>query len=129
MTRILIIDDEEDIRYQMRLLLEGEGYEIEEAGNGREGLALLSGDGKFDLVVTDVLMPDVDGITVVKQLPDLHPNTKVLAISGGGDAMPAQWSLRLTEMYGTDAVLYKPFGNQQFVDTVKRLLAVELAEN
>ena len=128
MTRILIIDDEEDIRYQMRLLLEGEGYEIEEAGNGREGLALLSGDGKFDLVVTDVLMPDVDGITVVKQLPDLHPNTKVLAISGGGDAMPAQWSLRLTEMYGTDAVLYKPFGNQQFIDTVKRLLSVELAE-
>ena len=129
MTRILVIDDEEDIRYQMRLLLEGEGYEIEEASNGREGLALLSGDGKFDLVVTDVLMPDVDGITVVKQLPDLHPNTKVLAISGGGDAMPAQWSLRLTEMYGTDAVLYKPFGNQQFVDTVKRLLAVEPAGN
>lgn len=128
MTRILVIDDEKDIRYQMRLLLEGEGYEIEEAGDGRGGLRILSEGRPFDLVVTDVLMPDVDGIAVVKQLPELHPNSKILAISGGGDAMPAQWSLRLTEMYGTDAVLYKPFGNQQFIDTVKRLLSVELAE-
>lgn len=128
MTRILLIDDEPDIRYQMRLLLEGEGYEIEEAGDGREGLETLSDGTPFDLVVTDVLMPDVDGIAVAKQLPELHPNTKILAISGGGEAMPAQWSLRLTEMYGTDAVLYKPFGNQQFVDTVKRLLSADMAE-
>ena len=129
MTRILIIDDEEDIRYQMRLLLEGEGYEVEEAGGGREGLEVLSGDSQFDLVVTDVLMPDIDGIEVVKQLPELHPSTKVLAVSGGGETMPAQWSLRLTEMYGTDAVLHKPFGNEQFINTVKKLLSVELADN
>ena len=125
--RILVVDDETEMLSGCAKILKAIGHQPFLAQNGETAQKFLQ-EEELDLVLCDLLMPDIDGIAVVKQLPDLHPNTKILAISGGGDAMPAQWSLRLTEMYGTDAVLYKPFGNQQFIDTVKRLLSVELAE-
>ena len=122
MARIIVIDDEEDLRGVLRLMLEAHGHEVDEAANGTEGLEAL-GDRAYDLVITDVLMPEEDGVAVAKRLPDMRPGTKVLAISGGGPAMPADWSLKLMEMFGVDAALPKPFEEDELIDAVDRQLS------
>jgi len=122
MARIIVIDDEEDLRSLLRLLLESEGHEVDEAENGAQGLAALAKQS-YDLVITDVLMPEEDGIAVAKQAPKLQPNAKVLAISGGGAVLPTNWSLKVMKMFGVNAALHKPFEEDEFIRVVDELLA------
>ena len=121
MARIIVIDDEEDLRGLLRLLLEAEGHDVDEAENGAQGLAAIA-EQTYDLVVTDVLMPEEDGITVAKETPKLQPNAKVLAISGGGAVLPANWSLKVMKMFGVNAALHKPFEADEFIKVVNELL-------
>jgi DNA-binding NtrC family response regulator len=122
MARIIVIDDEEDLRGLLRLLLESEGHEVDEAENGAKGLVAL-GEQAYDLVITDVLMPEEDGIAVAKEAPRLQPDAKVLAISGGGAVLPANWSLKVMKMFGVNAALHKPFEEDEFIRVVDELLA------
>ena len=123
MARILVIEDETDLRSLLRVLLENEGHEVEEAADGSEGLASLRGGNGFDLIITDVLMPEEDGISVIKQLPKLQPKARSLAISGGGTSLPANWSLKIMKMFGVDATLHKPFDHDVLIGVVNDLLA------
>ncbi|MBT5675975.1 MAG: response regulator [Rhodospirillaceae bacterium] len=77
----------------------------------------------FDLIVTDVLMPGESGITVIKESRIHCPSAKLLAISGGSDDQPARRSLKMSEMFGADAVLFKPFKNSAFSELVATLLS------
>jgi len=122
MARIIVIDDEDDLRGILRLMLEAHGHEVDEAATGSEGLRAIRGQ-RYDLVITDVLMPEDDGVSIAKQLPSIQPEAKVLAISGGGPSMPADWSLKLMEMFGVDAALQKPFEEDELIGVVDRLLA------
>ncbi len=81
------------------------------------------GQQTYDLVITDVLMPEEDGITVAKETPKLQPNAKVMAISGGGAVLPANWSLKVMKMFGVNAALHKPFEEDEFIRVVNDLLA------
>jgi DNA-binding response OmpR family regulator len=80
--KILVIDDDPQIRKLFRQVLEEEGMEVVEAAEGREGLRLFYSD-TFDLVITDLFMPKVDGLTVISSLKSASPEVKVIGISGG----------------------------------------------
>jgi len=122
MARILLIEDSEAERRMTKLLLERAGYDVVEAENGRDGLTKL-GFAAFDLVVTDVIMPEQDGVEVIREVRSRKPGLKVLAISGGDDRIPAQISLKMMEMYNAD-VMYKPFDNDTLLAKVDALVGV-----
>ncbi len=112
MNRILVVDDEPDISDLICEVLTRFGYTVETAFNGRQGLQRLQ-DASFDMVVTDMYMPDLDGTSIVRHVrSSSRPRTPVIGISG------TPW---LLEGAGCDAVLSKPFPLQDLVDTVKHL--------
>ena len=116
---ILIVDDDHQIRKFVSRALEDEGYDCETAANGREALMRIDA-GKFDVVLLDVLMPEADGIQVLNELrtgtarPELH----VIAMSGGGEALPGWYAGNLMEMLGAEAVLYKPFSVDELLSKI-----------
>ena len=91
MARILVIEDEELSRYTVRQILDRAGHEVEEAENGAEGLDRL-GAGTFDLVITDIFMPVMEGIETIREIKRLYPDQKILAMSGGGGTR--RWPVR-----------------------------------
>ena len=121
MANVLVIDDVANVRLLLRELLERAGHRVCEAADGRAGLELMAREA-FDLAVVDVIMAGVDGVEVIKQARGVNPRAKLLAISGGSAEMPADLSLKMSEMFGADAVLYKPFDNAEFLSVVERLL-------
>ena len=120
--RILVIDDVATIRESLRLSLEGAGYAVAEAADGQAGLDLLARQ-PFDAVVTDLWMPGVDGIVLLKRVRRERPELKVIAISGGGPAMTLDLSATLAQVWGAEAVLYKPFDNATLVTRLDALFA------
>ena len=121
MATILLVEDSPAVRMAIVEVLEGLGHAVTETENGRVAVEQLGGKS-FDLVVTDVLMPEVDGIEVIKAVRRSHPETKILAISGGAPNLPAGYALKLTEMFSADAVLYKPFMNDELRKSVAALV-------
>jgi len=122
MAKVLVVEDTPAVRMAIVDVLEALGHAVTEAENGRLAAETL-GTATFDLVITDVLMPEADGIEVIKTVRRLHPGTKILAISGGAPNLPAGYALKLTEMFSADAVLYKPFMNEELRKTVGELVA------
>lgn len=118
---ILVVDDSDDIRVLLTDWLEQAGANVVECEDGGAALDWLDHDD-FDLVVTDILMPDKDGIAVIRSLKDGGSHTPILAISGGGPKLPSHWLLKITETLGVDAVLHKPFEPKEFLATVSRLV-------
>lgn len=121
MPRILIIDDDHDLRTCLRLLLERSGYETVEAAHGRAGLKVLSGTA-VDLVITDILMPEMEGIEFILALRKDRPHLPVIAISGGGVVDPVEY-LQVATLLGAVSVLTKPFDLGHLCERVKTLLA------
>ncbi|MCP4714431.1 MAG: response regulator [Deltaproteobacteria bacterium] len=121
MTTILIIDDEASFRTMLRRMLEVNGYAVLEAGNGDSGLMLLS-EEQVDLVVSDIVMPEKEGIETIREIKALYPQQKVIAVSGGGQVGPGGY-LQNAVMLGADCAMKKPFGVDELLGTVKGLLA------
>ena len=119
MHSILVIDDIDAVRTLLRLTLEGAGYDVQEAANGVEGIRAFQ-KTPADLVITDIFMPDCDGLDVIRRLRRLHPRLKILAISGGSGTMDY---LREATSLGATRVLYKPFVLPTLIRTVGDLLA------
>jgi CheY-like chemotaxis protein len=109
--RILLVDDNGELREVCRRALERIGHEVACAENGAAGIAMFRSGGPFDVVITDVLMPEMDGIELVKALraPGQEGAVKIVAVSGGGVHFPADFGLRLCRAFGVDGFLYKPF--------------------
>ena len=130
MSRIIVIDDEEDIRNALREVLERAGHDVDTAENSDEGLELLRDKGA-DLVITDVIMPGKDGVDTAYQIRMEFPKTRVIVISGGGNVTPMAYepSAIKTAAYllsasaaGADLTLAKPFDRSELVDAVNELL-------
>jgi DNA-binding response OmpR family regulator len=120
MATILIIDDDESVRVAMRMVLEGAGHKVVAATGGREGLRL----GKsqvFDLVISDILMPEFDGIETIRELRKVSQTIKIMAISGGGKTNPEIF-LSMAQQLGADGTLMKPFGRTELLAAVEGLL-------
>jgi CheY-like chemotaxis protein len=118
--RILVLDDDDTLRALICRALKHAGYsEVTEANDGREGLQLC-GKNHYDLVITDIIMPEVDGMEVIFSLQKTKPDTRVIAMSGGG-RIDADNYLRMARAAGT-SVLQKPFELPHFLEMVAREL-------
>jgi CheY-like chemotaxis protein len=115
---ILIIEDEESVRALLRFALTQVGYVIREAGNGRQGITAFR-QAPTDLVITDIFMPDRDGLEVIETLRRMRPHVKILAISGASGTM--DYFGQATSVGGV-AVLRKPFAMPTLLKTVAALL-------
>lgn len=120
MGRILLIDDDDSVRTMLRLTLTEFGHTVIEARDGVEGLAIFP-PGGVDLVITDIVMPGKEGIEVIIELRRLHPQLKIMAISGGGRVGPNDY-LRIASYLGAAKVLAKPFSNQELLAVIDELL-------
>jgi DNA-binding response OmpR family regulator len=120
MPGILIVEDDKSIREMLKLSLLRNNYTVLEAENGKDAIvhfkSLLT-----DLVVTDLIMPEEDGLKVIIKLKELKPSIKIIAISGGGKAGPASY-LNLAKALGADAIYTKPFSINDLVAKIRELL-------
>jgi DNA-binding NtrC family response regulator len=119
MSGILIVDDEADIREMLEIMLEREGYETVTASNGEEAVKE-AGKRKFDLIITDVVMPEMDGITEIQEILKQQPEMKVIAMSGGG-AIPPETYLEMIKKLGAEKTFTKPLQRTEFLKAVKEL--------
>lgn len=120
MADILIIDDDDTLRAVMRKILERRGHAVRDAADGAVGLSLLR-SGRPDLLVTDLYMPEKEGIETIVEVREVYPDLPILAVSGGGN-LGQGGSLSDAEALGADASLAKPFTVDAFAEAVERLL-------
>ena len=119
MARILVIDDDVAVRATLCHVLERSGYETVEAGDGREAIRLLEG---IDLIITDLLMPEVDGVDLLGMLRREGRTTPVIAMSGGGKVDSKSY-LDVARALGAYAAIAKPFDLDHLLATVRDALA------
>ena len=122
MARILVIEDEDGLRRILVRALNAEGYEVQEAKNGKEALKL-HGTTEAELVITDLFMPEMDGMEVLMALRKQSPNLKVIAISGGGSLYNPDEALKVAWKLGAHAAIDKPFELNLFLRKVQEALA------
>ena len=120
MKKILVIDDEEQMRDMLQRLLEQRGYEVMKAPNGKVG-ARLCKEEQIDLVITDLLMPEMDGIETIMELKRELPDVKIIAISGGGRIGPEDY-LKMANSLGARYTFTKPFSTKELLEAVKDLM-------
>jgi DNA-binding NtrC family response regulator len=125
MERILIIDDESQIRSMLRLMLERVGYEVIEAADGMEGIRQYR-DNPADLIITDLIMPNKDGIGMIIELKKEFPKVKIIAMSGGGVNRPEGY-LDGAKKLGATRTLTKPIDRDEMLTAVKETLKEDAA--
>jgi DNA-binding response OmpR family regulator len=121
MPKILVIDDDTIMNDMVVQLLSGAGYEAEGAHDGRAGLNLLE-TKSFDLIVTDIIMPEKEGLETIVAIRKKSKTIPIIAISGGGKLGPKQY-LHMAQQFGADYAFQKPFVNEQFLAAVRECLS------
>lgn len=121
MARILVIDDEELARFTLREILETAGHEVSEARNGNEGIAFQKAQ-PFDLVITDIIMPEKEGVETIIEMKRDCPGVKIIGISGGGRTRNLDF-LKLAKQFGAMRVLAKPFTEGELLECVNACLS------
>lgn len=117
-TRVLVIDDDNDVRDILQVVLESAGYAVAMAADGQEGLQLQRSD-PAEVVVTDLFMPGKEGMETIVELLREFPQTKIIVVSGVGPAASADYG-RLAVDLGAVTFLRKPLHSQELIDTVKQ---------
>ena len=121
LTRILIIDDDDQMRSLLEKMLEGTGHDVVVAPDGKTALDLFS-KRPPDVVVTDILMPETDGLELIYTLRRDFPDVRIIAISGCGETGRLNF-LSEAEEFGADECLRKPFSRAQLMETIERVLS------
>lgn len=121
MKRVLIVDDEAQMRGLLEDLLEGD-YQVLTASNGAEALQLLERDGA-ELIITDLVMPQMNGIDLVMAVRQQYPALKIIAISGGGGISGRFDYLPVANLVGAARVIRKPFELAEMRTAVREVLA------
>ncbi len=120
MARILLIDDDDQFREMLAEILAGAGYEVVEARNGNAG-AKAQYERPADLVITDIVMPEKEGLEVIRELRRQDPEVGIIAISGGGCYSGAHY-LEVAEKLGADRALAKPFKRRDLLESISEIL-------
>lgn len=118
--KILVIDDDDQMRVLLRQVMEWSGYEVVEAENGRRGMQQQRKHAA-DLVITDLIMPEQEGLETISGLKKEYPQVKIIAISGGGRIGPEAY-LPAAQELGADKVFSKPFDVRELATAVRELL-------
>ncbi|RMG00686.1 MAG: response regulator [Nitrospirae bacterium] len=116
--KILVVEDDETVRDLIKTLLETMGYTVKEAPNGLEGLRIFESEGKFDLIITDMIMPEVGGMELVREIRKKDPSVKVVVLSGYPDLEDEEMILA----GGVDRVIGKPINIKPFAKAIHELL-------
>ena len=120
MSPILVVDDDAQVLEVVSEMLRLEGYDVRVAENGRKAVEQLQ-QGRFDLVITDLIMPDKEGLETIADIRKHKADMPIIAISGGGRIGPSD-HLQFARFIGANATLAKPFGRQELITTVASLL-------
>jgi CheY-like chemotaxis protein len=120
MARILVIDDDDLVRRTLRGILERADHSVTEAADGVDGLAQAT-RSRPDLILTDILMPNQDGIEFIMALRQADPKVRIIAMSGGGSFLPDQLLVMAKEL-GADECLAKPFARAALLSKVQTCL-------
>jgi DNA-binding NtrC family response regulator len=123
MAGVLIVEDDNELREMIGISLMRRKFTVMEASNGKEAIMHFK-PSITDLVVTDLIMPDEDGLKVIMKLREIKPTLKVIAISGGGKAGPGSY-LNLAKALGADAIYSKPFSVNDLSDQIENMLNTE----
>lgn len=126
MAQILVIDDDAEIRKMLRIMLEREGYGVEDAYDGDVGVTIYR-ENPSDLVITDIVMPEKEGIETIRTLKRENPNVKIIAMSGGGRIMPDSY-LKLAKSLGADKTFTKPIEKKKLLQAITDLLEENSSE-
>jgi YesN/AraC family two-component response regulator len=124
MATILIIDDEPAMRLAIREHLKRRGHDVLEASNGRRGMDLLESE-RVDLVITDIIMPEQEGVETIQAIRKHHPGMRVIAMSGGGRYDDSEYYLSAARWFGSDFSLSKPFTANELITAVDNLLGAK----
>ena len=119
--RILLIDDEAPVLHTLQLLLEESGYAVTVARNGKDGVAAYRTE-RPDLVLTDIIMPDQEGIETIMQIRRDCPDARIIAMSGGGRIGNSDF-LAIASALGANATIAKPFEVEDLLILLQRTLA------
>jgi len=123
MPSVLLIEDEELVRELLKEVLEINGFQVLTANNGIDGVRLFK-ESPTDIVITDLVMPEQEGVKTTLQIKKLAPHVKIIVISGKLETESMNSAPILT-MMGADLVLKKPFKNETLLENVNALLATE----
>ncbi len=120
MPRVLIIDDEPQIRVMLRQMLERIGLEVMDAPDGKAAIKLQQ-ENPADLIITDIIMPEKEGLETIVDIKRSFPKVKIIAMSGGGRNQPMDY-LCIAEKLGADKTFAKPIGQKEIISSVRELL-------
>ena len=123
MPRILLIEDDELLRDTLRQTFVRAGYEVDDAPNGKAGLQVFR-RVPSDVVVTDIVMPDQEGLETISELRRLAPNAKIIAISGAGIGRADDY-LGMARHLGASRIVAKPFSGDEILAVVAEVLSQE----
>lgn len=123
MKRILVIDDNKATLETLEAMLERKGFEVRTAKCGNEGLNELN-RSQFDLIVTDIVMPDGEGLELIYQIRQQRLQIPIIAMSGGGRLNPSD-SFAMAKALGVAATLQKPFGASELLNVISQSLEAE----
>jgi len=121
---ILIVDDHFTVRQSLALAVAAAGWAVETAESGETALQLLAAR-PFDVLLTDLWMPGVDGIALIKACRQSQPGLKVFGMTGGGPGLSTETMLTLAEIWGAQKVFYKPFDDATLIATLTEACADE----
>src|SRR5689334_4388788 len=119
MSRILLVDDDAPLRYILRVTLAKMGHHVVEARNGKEALQLCQAEPP-DIVLTDIVMPEKEGIETIGALRRFHPEVKIIAMSGGGRVSSSDY-LKIARHMGATITLAKPFSNEAIAGAIAKV--------
>jgi CheY-like chemotaxis protein len=117
---VLLVEDEDNLRRLLTAFLERASYRVIAVDNGQHAIRCMGGD-VFDLIVTDVVMPDGDGLEVITAAKQLQPHAPIIAMSGGSRSLTADFCLRLAGALSGGRMLMKPFSPQQLLAAMAEL--------
>jgi CheY-like chemotaxis protein len=116
MSRILLVDDDDVLRKLLRLALVKQGHVVTEARNGKEAL-VLQRDEAVDLILTDLIMPEREGLETIEEFREKFPTVKIIAMSGGGRVSATDY-LKIAKAMGAVGILAKPFSNDDMATAI-----------
>ncbi|MDP2173335.1 MAG: response regulator [Candidatus Cloacimonadaceae bacterium] len=120
MAKILVVEDDNSFRNVLVQMLEKAGYEVKQAEDGNRALAICE-TWEPDVVLTDIIMPDKEGLETIQELLNCKSDIKIIAMSGGGKFGPDSY-LPLAKKLGAKAALHKPFMRDELLSTISRVL-------
>jgi CheY-like chemotaxis protein len=119
MAHILVIDDDQQFRDMLVQMLQGDRHDVSAAADGAEALKVLQ-QRRPDLIITDILMPNMDGVETIMELSRRGADTPVIAMSGGRRSISADFNLNSADLLGVKATLAKPFSRAELREAIKK---------